>query len=119
MDFLDKEIRRDLLQKGPAVATRIKDDAPPKFNKGAKVTNTILGGGNIINGEVKESVLFHKVYTGNNSTVKNSIIMNDSYIGNNCKIEYAIIDKGVVISDGKEIIGTKDNLTIISKGTIV
>ena len=51
--------------------------------------------------------------------IKNSIIMEGSYIGNNCVIENAILDKEVVVSDGKQIIGTKDNLVIIGKSAVI
>ena len=119
MDFLNKNVREELILSKPYISTRIKDDAPAKLNSGAKVKNSLLGGGNILNGEVDNSVLFNKVYTGDNSVVKNSIVMNDTYIGNDCRIEYAIIDKNVVMSDGKKIIGTPDNIQIISTGTVI
>jgi len=119
MDFLDSKIRKDMLLTRPYISTRAKDDPPAKFNNGVKVVNSLVGGGNILNGEVSNSVLFNKVYTGTNSYVNHSIIMNDSYVGNNCIIEYAIIDKGVIISDGKEIRGTKDNIVIVSKGDVI
>ncbi len=119
MDFLKQEVRKELLFTPPYISTRIKDDPPAKFNKGARMINSLAGGGNIINGTVIDSVLFNKVYTGNDSVVENSIVMNDTYIGNNCKIKYAIIDKSVVISDGKNVIGTPNDFYVVPKGTII
>ena len=45
--------------------------------------------------------------------------MNKSYIGNNCIVENAILDKEVILSDGKKIIGTCEKPIIISKSTVV
>ena len=32
-----------------------------------------------------------------------------SYIGNNCYLENVILDKEVVVSDGRKLIGSKEN----------
>lgn len=117
MDFLKREVREELIISEPYISTKIKDDAPTKLNRDAKVTNSILGGGNIVNGCVANSVLFNKAYIGDKTKVDHSIVMNDSFIGNDCTVEYAIIDKNVVISDGKKVIGTPENIKIIHKGT--
>jgi glucose-1-phosphate adenylyltransferase len=45
--------------------------------------------------------------------------MESTYIGKGCTIKNAIIDKEVVISDGKSVIGEPDNPVVISKGEIV
>lgn len=119
MDFLDKDVRDLFINKYPYIETKPKDEPPAKYNFGAKVKNSITGSGCILNGTLEHSVLFRKVYTGENSIIRNSIIMEGSYIGNNCVIENAILDKEVVVSDGKQIIGTKDNLVIIGKGAVI
>jgi len=119
MDFLEYDIRKQMLIDYPYIATRIKDEPPAKYNPGAKVKNCLISGGSIIEGEVKNSVLFNRVCIGVGATVKDSIIMNDSYIGNNCYIENVIIDKQVVISDNQKIVGTKEKPIVLRKGTVV
>ena len=119
MDFLKREVRDIFTKNAPFVETKPKDEPPAKYNAGADVSDTIVGSGSILNGKIEHSVVFRKVYTGENSTVKNSIIMEGSYIGNNCVVENAILDKDVVLSDGKQIIGEEGNPVIISKGTVI
>jgi len=119
MDFLKKDIRNMFLTDGAHIETKPKDEPPAKYNSGADAKDALVGSGSIINGHVYHSVLFRKVYTGENSSVKNSVIMEGSIIGNNCTIENAIIDKQVVVSDNKQIIGTPEKPVIISKGTVV
>lgn len=58
----------------------------------AKVKNSLVSSGCIINGEVEDSVLFKEVYIGNNCTIRNSIILNEVYIGDNTYIENCIVE---------------------------
>lgn len=119
MDFLDREVRDEFLKKFPYIATKAKDEPPTKYNRGACVAESLIGGGGILNGCIERSVLFRKVYTGDDSHIRDSIIMEGSYIGNHCVVEYAILDKEVVVSDGKQIIGTKEQPVIIKKGSVI
>lgn len=119
MDFLNRDIRNMFINERPYIETKPKDEPPAKYNIGADVKDALVGSGSILNGHVSHSVLFRKVFTGENSSIKNSIVMEGSYIGNNCIVENAIIDKEVVMSDGKQIIGEKDNPVIISKGSVL
>lgn len=54
--------------------------------------NSLITSGCIINGRVKDSILFKKVFVGNNCVIKNSIILNDVYLGDNVHIENCIIE---------------------------
>lgn len=119
MDFLKKDVRDLFTKKYPYIETKPKDEPPAKYNSGAIVKDTLVGSGSILNGYVEHSVLFRKVFTGENTVIKNSIIMEGVYIGNNCVVEHAIFDKNVVLSDGKSVIGTIDNPVVISKGTVM
>lgn len=119
MDFLKKDVRDLFLKQYPHISTKVKDEPPVKYNPGACVKDSLVGGGSIINGCVEKSVLFRKVFTGTNSDIRNSVIMEGTYIGNNCRIEYAILDKEVVVSDGRELIGTKEKPIILKKGSVI
>jgi glucose-1-phosphate adenylyltransferase len=119
MDFLDETIRNQFFQTRPYIETKAKDEPPVKYNFGSEAKNCLVGSGSILNGFVGDSVLFRKVFTGENSSIKNSIVMEGCYIGNNCVVEYAILDKEVILSDGKQIIGTKETPVILRKNTVV
>jgi len=119
MDFLRKDVRDLFTKDYPYIETKPKDEPPAKFNNGAEAKNCLTGSGAIINGRMERSVIFRKVYTGENSHISNSIIMEGSYVGNNCRVDYAIIDKEVVLSDGVNITGSYENPVIISKGSVV
>ena len=92
MDFLKKEVRDYFFRTQPDVYTKVEDLPPAKFNGEAVVSNSLASSGCIINGTVENSLLFKKVYVGNNTVIKNSIILNDVHIGDNCYIENCIVE---------------------------
>ena len=92
MDFLKKDIRDYFFRQHPDVYSKVEDLPPAKYNGDAVVSNSLIASGSIINGTVEDSVLFKKVYIGNNCVIKNSIILNDVHIGDNCYIENCIVE---------------------------
>lgn len=92
MDFLKKDVRDYFFKQYPDVYSKVEDMPPAKYNQGSSVKNSLISSGCIINGSVENSVLFKKVYVGNNCTIKNSIILNDVYIGDNTHIENCIVE---------------------------
>ncbi len=92
MDFLSQEVRDYFFRQQPGVYTKVEDLPPAKYNGEAVASNSLIASGCIINGTVENSVLFKKVYVGNNCVIKNSIILNDVHIGDNCYLENCIIE---------------------------
>lgn len=92
MDFLKKDIRDYFFRQHPDVYSKVEDLPPAKYNGDAAVSNSLIASGSIITGTVEDSVLFKKVYIGNNCVIKNSIILNDVHIGDNCYIENCIVE---------------------------
>jgi len=119
MDFLRRDVRALFTQEAPYVETKPKDEPPAKYNIGARAVDTLVGSGTILNGYAEHSVLFRKVFAGERSSVKNSIVMEGCYIGKDCVVDHAILDKDVVLSDGKHVIGKPDEPAIVTKGTVL
>ena len=92
MDFLKPEIRNYFFKQYPDIYSKVDDLPPAKYNIGAHVSNSLVSSGSIVNGSVENSVLFKKVFIGNNCVIKNSIILNDVYIGDNSYIENCIVE---------------------------
>ena len=92
MDFLKPEVRNFFFREHPDIYSKIDDMPPAKFNPGSMVKNSLVGGGSIINGQVEDSLIFKRVYVGNNCVIKNSIILNDVYLGDNSYIENCIVE---------------------------
>ena len=92
MDFLKREVRDYFFNQYPDIYSKVDDLPPAKYNPGAEVKNSLVSSGCIVNGTVENSILFKKVYVGNNCVIKNSIILNDVYIGDNTVIENCIVE---------------------------
>lgn len=92
MDFLKKDVRDFFFHTYPDIYSKVDDLPPAKYNPGAKVKNSLVASGCIINGTVENSVIFKKVYVGNNCVIKNSIILNDVYISDDTVIENCIVE---------------------------
>ena len=101
MDFLKRENRDFFFNQYPEIHTKIDDNPPAKYNPGAAVKNSLISSGCIINGEVENSVLFKKVFIGNNCVIKNCVILNDVYISDNAHIENCIIESRGTIKPGE------------------
>ncbi|MDE6434692.1 MAG: glucose-1-phosphate adenylyltransferase subunit GlgD [Lachnospiraceae bacterium] len=92
MDFLNKDIRDYFFRQYPDVYSKVDDLPPAKYNGDAVVNNSLIASGCIVNGTVENSIIFKKVYVGNNCVIRNSIILNDVHIGDNSVIENCIVE---------------------------
>ncbi len=112
MDFLKPDVRDYFFRQYPDVYSRIEDMPPAKYNPGAAVRNSLVSAGCIINGTVENSVLFKKVFVGENCVIKNSIILNDVYIGDNTYIENCIVESRDTIRANSHHVG-EDGIKIV------
>lgn len=113
MDFLNKEVRDYFFKQYPDVYSKIDDLPPAKYNQGSLVRNSIISSGCIVNGRIENSVIFKKVYIGNNCTIKNSIILNNVHIGDNTYIENCIVESRDTIRANSTYVGDPDNVKIV------
>ena len=118
MKLLKDENIKGLFGPGP-IYTKIRDDNPTRYIKGAKVSNIMAADGCIIEGEVENSVLFRGVHVKKGAVVKNCVLMQDTVVEENANIEYVITDKEVTISEGKSLSGTDSFQVYVSKRKIV
>ncbi|OON97529.1 MAG: glucose-1-phosphate adenylyltransferase subunit GlgD [Epulopiscium sp. Nele67-Bin005] len=119
MDFLNADVRNEIFEANGPVYTKPKDDPPVKYSSTCHVTNSILNGGDIINGTVENSVIFRDVFVGEGAIVKNSVIMEGCTIGNGAVVENMILDKVVSVGEGQQLIGDPENIGVIAKRSIV
>ncbi len=120
-DLLKKDVRDELFGTidDNKIFTKIKDMVPTRYGRGASVSNSFIADGCVIEGTVKNSIIFRGVTIGAGATVENSIIMQNSQIFENCLVENAIFDKEVVLKKGKKLIGQETYPVVIGKRVIV
>lgn len=110
LDLLNPDSSLDLYDEKWKIHTRSEELPPVKIGFNAKIYNSLLSNGSIIEGTVINSILSPGVYVGKNTIIKDSVIFNFSHIGDNVEIDRAIIDKKVTIGDNVKI-GFSDDYT--------
>ena len=105
MALLDTGVRQELFYRGRPVLTKIRDQAPAKYGLSSSVKNSLVADGCIIDGTVENSVIFRGVKIGQGAVVRNSIVMQDSVVDENAQLDYVILDKDVLIRDGRRLAG--------------
>ena len=114
MRLLEEENLQGLFGPGQ-IYTKIRDDNPTRYIKGAKVSNIMAADGCVIEGEVENSVLFRGVKIKKGAKVKNCVLMQDTVVEENVSLEYVITDKDVTITEGKSLMGTDSFQVYVSK----
>lgn len=117
MKLLDQNARNELfgIESRP-VYTKVRNSAPAKYCEGAKVKNSLVADGCIIEGEVENCILFRGVKVGRGSVVKNCVLLQDTYVGDNVSLNCVITDKNVVIKDERTLSGHQTMPFFIDKG---
>lgn len=121
LDILNKDIREELfgLNNDMPIYTKVKDTVPTKYATKAEVSNSLVADGCLIEGTVRNSILFRGVHVGKGATVENCILMQDSEVMDNCLAENVIFDKEVILRNGKKLVGQKTYPMVIEKKTII
>ena len=117
--LLKPEIRRSLFRSTHSVYTRVRHEVPAYFSDCAKVDNSIVADGCVVEGDVEDSVIFRGVKVQPGAELKQVVALQDCVIGEGAHIECAVLDKEVVVRPGAMLIGTYEHPIIISKGEIV
>ena len=120
MKLLDPEVRNGLFNADQRpIYTKLRNSAPTRYTGDAKVVNSYVADGCVIEGTVENSILFRGVRIGKGTVVKNSILLQDTFTGNNVTLNCVITDKNVVIRDGRMLSGHESMPFFIPKGGMV
>lgn len=121
LELLQKNVRNELfgLSSDMPIYTKVKDTVPTKYGVGANVSNSFVADGCLIEGTVKNSVLFRGVHVGKGATVENCIVMQNSEVMDNCLLENVIFDKEVVLRSGKKLVGQDTYPMVIGKKAVI
>ena len=120
MALLDPAIRSELVASREApIYTKVRNSPPTRYADTAKVRNSMVADGCIIEGTVENSIIFRGVHIGKGTVVKNCILLQDTYVGSDVKLDCVISDKSVMIKDGRTLAGHETLPFFLPKGTMV
>ena len=120
MKLLDNDARARLFGvKNYPVLTKVRNSAPTRYCEGAKVVNSVVAEGCIIEGTVENSIIFRGVHVGKGAVVKNSILFQDSYVCPDATLNCVIADKNVMVKNGRNLSGHSSMPFYIGKNVTV
>lgn len=117
--LINKDIRHDVFHGAHPIYTKVRDRVPTYYGEGCDIENCLAADGCMLEGQVKNSVLFRQVTVNKGAEVEDCVIMNDAVIGEGSELKYAILDKNVTVTPGAKLIGTKKNPIIVKRGETV
>ena len=119
MQILLPQVRKELFLPERPIFSKETMSAPSRYGDFAKVKNSIIASGAVIEGEVINSIIGRKVKIRYGAKVKDSIIMNQSIIEEDAIVEYAIFDKETKVLKGSVVTGEEDEIFVSEKKQIV
>ncbi len=116
MNLLKPGVREELFGANP-VYTKTRDSVPTIYRSNAKVKNSLVADGCVIDGTVENCVLFRGVHVAKGARLKNCVIMQDGYIEDDVELENVIFDKAVTIRSHSRLVGPSQYPIVIGKNT--
>ena len=117
MQMLQPRVRETLFcERNRPILTKVRNSAPTKYASDAKVTNSLVADGCVIEGEVENSIIFRGVHIGRGTVVKNCVLLQDTYVGEKAELNCVVTDKNVLIKDERHLSGHESMPFFIGKG---
>ena len=117
--LIDRDTRHDMFGGSHPVYTKVRDRVPTYYGEECEIANCLVADGCMLEGEVKDSVLFRQVTVAKGADVEHCVIMNDSVVGEGAELKYVILDKDVTVTPGAKLIGTRKSPIIVKRGETV
>lgn len=97
LELNQKALELDLYDPTWKIYTKATGNPPVKLTDTAKISESLISDGSIIEGTVINSVLSPGVYVRKGAVVKDSVLLNNVIVGENAKLDRVIADKNVII----------------------
>lgn len=113
MDLLRKDDELSLNDRDWKIYSKNPVRPAQYIGEDAKVKNSLITEGCLINGNIENSIVSQGVYVGKNTVIKDSVIMPNARIEDNVVIEKAIVGADAVI--GRECrVGDGDSIAVVA-----
>lgn len=100
------------------------ESMPQYIGADAKLSNSMISEGSIVNGKVVESVISSGVIIEEGAEIYNSVIMKNAFVGKGAKIYNSIVAEEAKIESGakvghEKIVSGKDMITVVGNSDII
>lgn len=118
MELVNNPESRDSLlgKKEAPVFTRVHNSAPTMYKSNAKIENSMIADECVIDGTVKNSVIFRDVIIEKGAVVENSVLFHGTRVCKNARLNCIVTDKDVVVTEGVSLSGNDNMPFYIQKG---
>ena len=111
----EKELNK-LMDDDWPIYTMTNDSCPTLYREGAKVMGSLVGNGSQIEGTVINSVIGRNVIIKKGAVIRDSVVLPDSLIDEKVNIDSAVIDRKAIVSQVKNLKGTKEKPIYVKRG---
>ncbi len=119
MDLLNPGVRAALFPSRRPIYTKVRDCAPAVYGLHAHVEDSLVADGSKIEGSITRSIIFRDVQIERDAVLEDCIVMQGSVICRATRLSAVILDKNVVIKDGRTLTGFDSYPVFVSKGSVV
>ncbi|MBR0534869.1 MAG: glucose-1-phosphate adenylyltransferase subunit GlgD [Clostridia bacterium] len=119
MELLEKSARKALFKSDSPVYTKVRDDMPVVYGVSSSCKNSLIADGCLIEGTVKNSIIFRGARVAKGAVVENSILMQDAFVGEDAKLNCVVMDKNTVITPKKVLSGDKNYPLFVGKEIVI
>ncbi|MCI6157294.1 MAG: glucose-1-phosphate adenylyltransferase subunit GlgD [Peptoniphilaceae bacterium] len=119
MNLLNQDNYNELFFADGLVYTKSKDEPSTLYYESAKVQNSLIANGCIIEGQVENSILFRGVHIKKNAIVRNCVLNEKTVVEENAVVANVITDKNVCIMNSVAIAGAYTHPYMIEKNETV
>lgn len=114
-DLLNIDIAKELLYSDRRILTKEKNESPTVYSDNANVENSFIATGCVIEGNVKNSIIFRKVHIKEGANIENCVVMQNCIIDKGAYLQNVIFDKNINMGEGKELRGDENYPIVIEK----
>ena len=119
MALLDRDVRKQLFNPERPIYTKVRDSMPTRYGTKSSVTNCIIGDDCVIDGTVKNSIIFRGVKVEKGAVVENCILMQETFVGEDAQLDNVIADKNAVIGEKMVLKGTAVRHSFVEKNQVL
>jgi glucose-1-phosphate adenylyltransferase len=118
-ELLNRDVAAQLFKSDWPIFTLTHDTPPALYGENAKVTNSFISNGCLVEGEVHDSIICRDVKIGKGAKISRSIILSNVAIGSMVTLSDVVIDKYSVVTQRHTIAGDPDNVIYLKQGAIL
>ncbi len=113
-------VREELLESPEhPICTKEQNAPPTKYGKGARVENSLIADGCVIEGTVRNSVLFRGVRVGAGCVLENAVVMEGCHLLDAAHVSGAVLDKNVTVGGNARLAGHPALPFFIDEGRVI